>query len=249
VACLLLAPRLAQAQPPFAAPPPPPPGPPPVEALPPAAPLPPPPPPVAPSLTDHQMVVDHWGIEVRQIGATDAFQRTPGNDLGCGSNCPIPLHAIEVRRWRTPRYAWNAGLALATGGGSRYSQEAKATQSWDTYLGFGPTVGANFLLADWNHLAVSLSPQLEAVYFIPRSDGPKTILINVRGLVEGELHLGFIGLPQVSVATTYGLVAGWRHVSNPDKTQTLTASEWDIGFSGPQSLWGLVTNVYLRFYF
>jgi hypothetical protein len=27
------------------------------------------------------------------------------------------------------------------------------------------------------------------------------------------------------------------------------ATQWDIGFSGPQSLWGLVTNVYLRFYF
>jgi hypothetical protein len=32
-------------------------------------------------------------------------------------------------------------------------------------------------------------------------------------------------------------------------TASGTASDWSIGFSGPQTLWGLATNLYLRFYF
>jgi hypothetical protein len=247
VACLLLAPVAAHAQPPFAAPAPLPPAP----AEPPAPPAPPlaPPAPPAAAMTDHEMVVGHWGIEARQIGDDKIFNRTPGNDLRCSPNCPILLNALEVRKWRTSRYAWNAGLALASGGGSRYSTEQGSTQSWDVFLGIGPTVGANFLLHDWRHVAVSFSPQLDAVYFVPRSSGPKTFLLDVRGLIEAEVHMGFIGLPELSVGTTTGLVASYLNVSHPEQTDTLTHSKWNIGLSGPQTLWGLVTNLYLRFYF
>jgi hypothetical protein len=201
--------------------------------------------------TDHDTVVGRWGIEARHIEGP--FQRTLGNDLTCGGDCPIALNSLGVRKWQTQRYAWNAGLALGVGGGSRYSTERMAVQSWDTYLGFGPTVGASFLLTNWRHLAVSLSPQLDAVMFIPRGTGPKTFLVNVRGLVEGELHMGFIGLPELSIGLSSGLEASVRTVSKSamtlETTNKGTASEWSVGFSGPQSLWGLVTNAFLRFYF
>jgi len=192
------------------------------------------------------MMVGRTGIEARQIGV---FQRTPGNDLSCGTDCPIRLNSIGVRRWRTTNYAWSAGLALGVGGGSRFSTEKNAVQSWDTFFGVGPTVGANFLLADWRHMAVSFSPQVDAVVFIPRGTGPKTFLLNVRGLIEGELHLGFIDLPQLSVGASSGLVASLQTVSQSKMTASGTASQWSIGFSGPESLWGLVTNLYIRFYF
>jgi len=124
-----------------------------------------------------------------------------------------------------------------------------AVQTWDTYFGIGPSVGANFLVANWKHLAVSFSPQLDAVIFIPKGTGPKSFGVNLRGLIEGELHLGMIGVPQISVGTSTGLVASLNTVSRSEMTASGTASEWSIGFSGPQSLWGLVTNLYLRFYF
>jgi hypothetical protein len=249
--CLLLASRQASAAPPFVPPPPAPPPAPPVEV----APVPPAPPPSVAVVvsgpsdgggTDHDGIVGRWGIEARTLGE---FQRTPGNDLSCANDCPIRLNAISVRKWSTERYAWSAGLALGAGGGSRYEPTRMAVQSWDTYFGVGPTVGANFLLANWKHLAVSLSPQLDALIFIPKGTGPKSFLVNLRGLVEGELHLGMIGVPQISVGTSAGLLASLRTVSKSEMTSSGTASQWDIGFSGPQSLWGLVTNLYLRFYF
>jgi hypothetical protein len=201
---------------------------------------------VGSSGTDHDSIVGRWGVEARFLGE---FQRTPGNDLSCGADCPIRLNAMAVRKWSTSHYAWSAGLALGVGGGGRYDMTKGAVQSWDTYLGVGPTVGANFLLANWQHLAVSLSPQMDAVVFIPRGSGPKSFLLNLRGLIEGELHLGFIGIPQLSVGTSSGLVTSLKTVSKAAMTASGTSSQWDIGFSGPQSLWGLVTNAYLRFYF
>jgi len=200
------------------------------------------------------MVVGRWGLEARRIGL---FQRTPGNDARCTSppntDCPIALNALSVRRWRTSAYAWSAGLALGFGGGSRYSAEAGKVQSWDTFFGVGPVVGASFLLADWQHLAVAFTPQVDAVFFIPRGTGSKRFVADVRGLIEGEVHMGFIGLPALSVGLQSGLEASVSTTSkSQDTVNTVergTATEWSVGFSGPQTLWGLVTNVNLRFYF
>jgi hypothetical protein len=247
VVCLLLGGAAAQAQeaPPLPPAPEPVPPPPP-ETAPPSETVVPAPAPPAGGPTDHDSVVGHWGIEAKQLGA---FQRTLGNDPTCGTDCPIPLNSFGVRRWHTSTYAWSAGLALAFGGGSR--ADSGAIKSWDTYFGIGPTVAASFLLTNWRHLAVSASPQLDAVLFMPRGSGPKTFLINARGLIEGELHLGFISLPEISVGVAGGLVASYMKV-----TKALTvpggnaiSSKWSIGFSGPQTLWGVVTNVFLRFYF
>jgi hypothetical protein len=230
----------AAAQPP---PPPPPPAPPPPAVYTPELAIPPPAPPAAAEgATDHDLIVGRWGVEARQVAVV---QRSLGNDPTCETNCPINLNAFSLRQWRTTRYAWHAGLVFGLGGGSR--NDGGTIKSWDTYVGIGPTIGASFLLTNWKHLAVSLSPQLDLVYFAPSGSGAKTLLVDIRGLVEGELHLGFIGLPELSVGTASGLVIDYTHVSSAPSGGL--ASRWDLGFAGPQSLWGLVTNVYLRFYF
>jgi hypothetical protein len=245
VVCILL-PGWAHAQAPEAPPLPPAPEPvPPPETTMPAEAVAPTPSAVAPGgPTDHDAVVGHWGLEARSLGS---FQRTLGNDPRCGTDCPIPLNSLGVRRWHTSTYAWSAGLALGFGGGSR--SDMGTVKSWDTYLGVGPTVAASFLLTNWRHLAVSMSPQLDALMFMPRGSGSKTFLINARGLVEGELHLGFIGLPEISVGVAGGLLVSYMKITKPATTPTGISSQWSIGFSGPQSLWGVVTNMYLRFYF
>jgi hypothetical protein len=248
----------AQAQNPNAPALPPPPPPPAAPAAtftpPPAEPPPPPipdstpampvsPPTVEAGPTDHDSVVGHWGVEARQVGT---FQRTAGNDPSCGMDCPIHLNALSVRRWQNQHYAWTAGLVLGLGSGSRY--DTGATRNWDTYFGIGPTVGASFLLADWHHLAVSFSPGIDFVYFLPRASGAKTTLLNIRAPLEAELHLGFLGIPQLSVGITSGLVIGLRTISKPQLNPGGLASQWDIGFSGPTTISGLVSNLYLRFY-
>jgi hypothetical protein len=61
-----------------------------------------------------------------------------------------------------------------------------------------------------------------------------------------------IGLPQASVALSSGLEANALFATKdekPNAAPNATASKWSIGFSGPQSLWDLVTQAQLRYYF
>lgn len=198
------------------------------------------------ALTDHDVVVRRWGLEMRRVAMV---QRSPGQDPSCGTDCPISLNSLGLRRWVSHRYAYNAGLVFTLGGGG--VRTAGGTDSLDTFFGIGPTVGASFLLANWRHLTVSLSPQLDLVYFTPASSKGKTFLIGARGLLEGELHLGYWGLPQLSIGLSGGLAADLRFVTKPDDPvmQPMISSQWAVGTTGPQSLWALVTNAHVRFYF
>lgn len=184
--------------------------------------------------SDHDQVVGHWGIEARKVDT--AFVPT-NQGPGCAGGCPpVTLTSLGVRRWTSEHYAWNAGLVLGVQGGST------SGQSWDTFLGIGPTLGANFVLSTWKHFTVSANPQLEYVYFAPSSSSPKTSMFNARALIEGELQLGFMGLPAVSVGVAPGLVF---HLESTTQSR---GSEWSIMTTGQQSLWGLVTNGFIRFY-
>jgi hypothetical protein len=258
VAALLLGPSGdAGAQPP------PPPASPAPEA--PAAPAPPPPydpGPPAPALgagqataaeggaTDHDSIVGRLGIEARRIGA---FRRTQGQEADCTAPCMADLNALSLRRWTDHAYAYSFGLALGVGGGSSRPAPAADAQTWDTYFGVGPTLGASFLLASWKHLAVSWGPQLDAVFFLPSGKGSKNFLFNLRAVVEGELHLGMIGVPAASVALQTGLEARYHIATKDNKDgasgKDIMASRWSVGFTGNQSLWDLVTKMTLRYYF
>jgi hypothetical protein len=202
--------------------------------------------PVATAGTDHDSVVGAWGIEARRLAS---LERTLGQEANCDP-CLVDLNAISLRRWSRPGYAWTVGLALGLGGGS--SRMDGTTKSWDTYMGLGPTVGANFLLANWKHLAVSLAPQLDLVFFLPSGKGSKSFIANLRGLVEGEVHLGMIGLPAASVSLSSGIELGVLFATKdnkPNPRPNATALKYSLGMTGPRSLWDLVTRFQLRYYF
>jgi hypothetical protein len=196
--------------------------------------------------TDHDSIVGAWGIQARKVRT---FQRTLGQENGCIDFCPVDLNMLSVRRWSSHKYAWDAGLAFAVGGGS--GRSGGKTMTWDTYFGIGPTVGASFLLANWKHLAVSLSPQFDFVTFIPSGKGSKSFLFNLRGLVEGEVHLGMIRLPAASVGLASGLAASVLYATADKKmpVDKATATKWSLEVTGPTALWDLVTKAFLRYYF
>jgi hypothetical protein len=202
-----------------------------------------------PLATDHASIVGRWGLEVRRIAT---FERTRGQELGCEGACPIDMNALSLRKWSRHDYAYSVGLALGAGGGSSRPVATEGAKTWDTYMGVGPTLSANFLLADWKHLAISLSPQLDFLFYLPSSKGSKTFLIDLRGVVEAELHLGMIGLPEASLAASSGLAASYLIATKDKKPMPVanaTASKWSVGFTGPGALWDLVTRIQLRYYF
>jgi hypothetical protein len=202
-----------------------------------------------PAGTDHDSIVGRWGIEVRRLAT---FQRTRGQELGCETDCPVDMNALSLRKWSRNDYAYSIGLALGAGGGSSRPVPTEGAKTWDTFMGFGPTLAANFLMADWKHLAVSFSPQFDFLFFLPSSKGSKSFLFNLRGVIEAELHLGMIGLPEASLAASSGLAASYLIATKDDKPMPVangTASKWSVGFTGPGALWDLVTDIQLRYYF
>jgi hypothetical protein len=194
--------------------------------------------PAALASTDHDLVVGHVGLEARRIAATPyplALRPSGCPTVTPAPPCTVDLGALGVRYWKTRNLAWNAALALAFGGGRQ------GPQALDTYYGVGPIVGLTLLLGSWRHLAVGASPEASFIYFKPSGGaGPGTKLIAVRGQLEGELHFGFVDVPALSVGITTGLA--FQYESAPG------ASTWSVSVGEARSVWGALTNLFIRYY-
>ena len=189
--------------------------------------------------SDHDAVVGQLGIEARRMDVGPlplalGPNGCPAATTAAGEDCVVTMGVLGLRYWTTRNLAWNVGLALAAGGGR------DAGQSLDTYVGLGPVVGMSLLLANWRHLAISASPELAFVWFRPGGDTASSKLVQLRGALEGELHFGFVGVPALSVGILAGL--GFQYESAPD------TRVWSVGVLGGESVWGTLTNLYVRYY-
>jgi hypothetical protein len=221
--------------------------PPPVVAPPPEAPAPPPAPRVvspvptadtAPAESDHDAVVGHVGIEVRRIEpAPFAFDLRSGT--GCPASqttpCQVQLAALSLRWWQSRNLALQGGLAMGFGGGR------DVNRALDSYVGLGPLVGLSLLLGNWRHLAVAASPEASFVWFKPGGDSTTSAkVVTVRGVLEGELHFGFVGVPALSLGMATGVGFHWVSVGE--------ARVWSVGVVGPGSVRDVLTNLFVRYY-
>ena len=189
--------------------------------------------------SDHDAVVGHLGLEARRFDpgpiplalrpafGCPAVQTTP---------CEVNLGTLGVRYWTSRSFAWNGGLVFGVGGGRDRGA------SLDTYVGVGPVVGVAVLVGNWRHLAVSASPEAAVIWFRPGPSGAtgSTTVVSLRAALEGELHFGFVGVPALSVGLVTGLGLGYE--SGPD------ARVWSVGVIGAESVWGTLTNLFVRYY-
>jgi hypothetical protein len=188
--------------------------------------------------SDHDAVVGHLGIEARRIQPAP-FPLALRSDTGCPAGqttpCEVQMGALEARYWGTRNLAVDAGLAFAFGGGSQ------GGRALDSYVGAGPVLGLTLLLGNWRHLAVGASPEATVVWFKPGGGSTKsTTLVDLRATLEGELHFGFVGVPALSVGLQAGL--GFRYESTPD------ARVWSVAVVGADSVWGALSNLFVRYY-
>jgi hypothetical protein len=191
-----------------------------------------------PAPSDHDAVVGHVGIEVRSID-TAPFPLALRADTGCpaaqATPCTVSLGALSLHYWYTRNLAFTGGLVLGVGGGR------DAGQALDTYVGVGPVVGMSLLLGNWRHLAVSASPDASFVWFSPGHDGaPSTTLVTVRGVLEGELHFGFVGFPALSVGLDAGLAFRWVDSGG--------SRVWSLGIVGPGGVASVLSDLFVRYY-
>jgi hypothetical protein len=194
-----------------------------------------------PAASDHDAVVGHVGIEARRFdpGPIPLTLR-PG--FGCPAasvgmpECEVTMGALAARYWWSRNFAANAGVAFALGGGR------DTTTSRDTYLGVGPILGLTLLLGNWKHLAISASPELAFVWFTPTvsGDGDSTKILALRGALEAEVHFGFVGVPALSIGLLAGM--GFQYQS------AAGTRAWSVGVLGGDSIWGALSNLFVRYY-
>ncbi len=190
-------------------------------------------------VSDHDAVVGHVGLEARRFdpGPIPLALRPA---FGCPATqttpCEVNLGTLGVRYWSSQSFAWNGGLVFGVGGGRDRGA------SLDTYVGVGPVIGVAVLVGNWRHLAVSASPEAAVVWFRPGPSGAtgSTTVVSLRAALEGELHFGFIGVPALSVGLVTGLGLGYE--SGPG------ARVWSVGVIGAESVWGTLTNLFVRYY-
>lgn len=194
-----------------------------------------------PAASDHDAVVGHVGIEASRFDPGPLpLVLQPG--VGCPAGgmgtpaCTVTMGALGVRYWWTRNLAFDGGAAFAVGGGRA------AMQGFDTHVGLGPTVGLSLLLGNWRHLAISASPQLAYVWFSPGGSGAggSTTALALRAALEAEVHLGFVGVPALSVGLVAGM--GFQYESAGD------TRVWSIGVLGGDSIWGALSNLFVRYY-
>ena len=191
--------------------------------------------------SDHDAVVGHVGLEASRFDPGPLpLTLQPG--VGCPAAgagtppCEVTMGALAARYWWTRNLAFNGGVVFGVGGGRA------ATQGFDTHVGLGPIVGLTLLLGNWRHLAVSANPQLAYVWFRPggTGGGGDTTMIALRAALEAEVHLGFIGVPALSVGLLAGM--GFQYESAGDTRL------WSIGVLGGDSIWGALSNLFVRYY-
>jgi len=194
-----------------------------------------------PAASDHDAVVGHVGIEARRFDPGPLpLTLQPG--VGCPATgagmpaCEVAMGALAARYWWTRNLALNAGVAFGVGGGR------DGTDSRDTYFGVGPIVGVSLLLGNWRHLAVSASPELAYVWFRPggTGGGANVNMLALRAALEAEVHLGFIGVPALSIGLLAGM--GLQYQGAGD------TRVWSVGVLGGDSVWGALSNVFVRYY-
>jgi hypothetical protein len=191
------------------------------------------------AVSDHDAVVGHIGIEARRFDPGPlplALRPAFGCPAAQTTPCEVTLGALGARYWTSRNLAWNGGLVFGVGGGRDDGA------SLDTYFGIGPVVGLTLLLGNWRHLAVGASPEVAMVWFRP---GPSaatgsTTMLSLRAALEGELHFGFVGVPALSIGIVSGL--GLQYESGPG------ARVWSVSVIGAESVWGTLTNLFVRYY-
>lgn len=194
-----------------------------------------------PAVSDHDAVLGHVGIEARRFDPGPLpLALTPGVSCPTASAgtsaCEVSMGALAARYWWTRNLALNAGLAFGVGGGR------DAMQGLDTHFGAGPILGLSLLLGNWRHLAISASPELAYVWFRPGGTGAggNTTMLSMQAALEAEAHLGFVGVPALSVGLLAGM--GFQYESMG------STRVWSVGVLGGDSIWGPLSNLFVRYY-
>ncbi len=161
--------------------------------------------------SDHATMSEHIGVGYlgkRSIPIAD--------QAGGDGSAQAPV--IGVRYWLDPSLGIDAGLGFVSAGGTTTVDNGNTSTDTDDVgvTGFLLHAGVPLSLADDGHFSFQIVPELNVgfanstVSAPPGSNGPDTKLsgfgIDVGARAGAEIHFGFIGIPQLSLQGSVGLL-------------------------------------------
>ncbi|MDB4943755.1 MAG: hypothetical protein JWP97_3289 [Labilithrix sp.] len=207
--------------------------------------------------SDHEKVVGHIGVGY--LGLTNLPIATGGTG-GIPARGNVAAPVIGVRYWLGEKIGLDLGLGLGVTGGSTEVVSGNTTTTTDLAGVFGLSFhgGVPIALAHQKHYKFLVIPELN-VGFATQTETPAAnaggqagditrngFHLDVGGRVGSEIHFGFIGVPQLSLQATVGLLFArnaWKVKQDVgNQTNSASAGETSLGTTVQGDPWAIFVN-------
>jgi len=224
----------------------------------------------APGGSDHDGVVGHLAVgflgraSMPLLGVTAA-----GAPNGATVDLPVPV--IGVRYWMDPMIGLDVGLGLFLGGTSTDTTTTppgtKVSTSGPKPAAFMLHAGVPLALASARHFTFEVIPEANFGYASQTQDAAMTaagltkltgVHLDVGARAGGEIHFGFMGIPQLSLVGSVGMRFNYDKLGY-DATPVAPAGSptahqstgiWSLGTTVNESPWNIfISNVSAFYYF
>ncbi|MEB2312428.1 MAG: hypothetical protein OZ921_08585 [Sorangiineae bacterium] len=197
----------------------------------------------APGNSDHDQMVGRFAIGY--LGRAGVPIANGAN--GAGGQGVVSAPVVGIRYWLDQGMGIDAGLGLSLGGGSTEGSTGGTSVSVDATV---PTAflihgGLPFALASNGHFTFLVVPELNVGFATAtdKAQGAGTydndysgFLLDIGARAGAEIHFGFIGVPQLSLQGSVGLLFGMANTKSTYKAPTEVSTK--------ESRWGLQTALY-----
>lgn len=207
--------------------------------------------------SDHQAMATHLGVGYLGRRSIPIMQ---GGGDGGPSLGSVEAPVIGVRYWLDPSMGIDAGLGLVVQGGSSSSKVGDTTIDTDQpgVTGFLLHAGVPLNLADAGHFSFQIVPELNVGFASSTIEqGGNTPDLELSGFTldlgaraGAEIHFGFIGVPQLSLQGSVGLLFRMQSGSATQGSDELSVSNHVLTTTVGDNPWNIFTsNVAAMYYF
>ncbi len=192
--------------------------------------------------TDHARVVGHLGV-----GYLGRSEVQVGNG---GGGAALQAPVIGVRYWLSPQLGLDLGLGLAIQGGS--SEDAGVTTDDPSLWAVVLHGGVPLALASGQHYTFEVIPELNVGLGGGSTDAAsyRGFLLDIGARAGAEIQFGFIGLPELALQGSVGLLFSTASASTtPDGGAKSSDSNTSLRTTVYSSPWGLFTNSITALYY
>ena len=202
-------------------------------------------------VTDHGLVVRHFGIGY--------MGRRTMNINPTGAPATVDAPIIGVRYWLDPLIGIDVGLGLLFSGGStKVGDTSTDLQGYTVFMLHG---GVPLALAGSKHFSFQVIPELNfgiaSSKTAPAAPGAQPsdlsgIHFDVGARAGGEIQFGFIGIPELSLQAGVGLALSYDRskITPPGAGAATSVHTTSLGTSVGNNPWNIFTsNIAALYYF